>query len=90
MEIIFFLQGKGASSSLVGHPSNEGITMKIWGRCFMLATLAAHLFLEGWLKLNLNETDLGRWPLVVAVIDVDAYRFLFFSDLTSHPNDPGI
>ena len=56
----------------------------------MLATLAAHLFLEGWLKLNLNETDLGRWPLVVAVIDVDAYRFLFFSDLTSHPNDPGI
>ena len=30
------------------------------------------------------ETGLGRWTLVVAVINVDAYPFLAFSDLTSH------
>ena len=28
------------------------------------------------------ETGLGRWTLVVAVISVDAYPFLAFSDLT--------
>ena len=30
------------------------------------------------------ETGLGRWMLVVAVINVDAYPFLAFSDLTCH------
>ena len=30
------------------------------------------------------ETGLGRRALVVAVISVDAYRFLAFSDLTCH------
>ena len=30
------------------------------------------------------ETGLGRWMLVVAVITVDAYPFLAFSDLTCH------
>ena len=30
------------------------------------------------------ETGLGRWTLVVAVISVDAYPFLAFSDLTYH------
>ena len=30
------------------------------------------------------ETGLGRWTLVVAVISVDAYPFLAFSDLTCH------
>ena len=96
VEIIFLPEGKGASLSLVGHPSSDGITKKIWGRCFvMLATLAAHLFLEDWLKLNLNfwikwDWLTGRWALVVAVIDVDAYCFLVFSDLTSHPKDAEI
>ena len=33
------------------------------------------------------ETDLGRWTLVVAVISVDAYLFLAFSDLTYHLED---
>ena len=34
------------------------------------------------------ETDLGRWMLVVAVlINVDAYPFLAFSDLTCHLGD---
>ena len=28
------------------------------------------------------ETDLGRWKLVVAVINVDTYTFLAFSGMT--------
>ena len=36
------------------------------------------------------ETVLGRWTLVVAVIGVDAYAFLGFSDLTCHLEDTGI
>ena len=36
------------------------------------------------------ETGLGRWTLVVAVISVDAYPFLAFSDLTCHLEDMGI
>ena len=36
------------------------------------------------------ETGLGRRMLVVAVISVDAYPFLAFSDLTCHLEDTGI
>ena len=36
------------------------------------------------------ETGLGRWTLVVAVISVDAYPFLAFSDLTCHLEYTGI
>ena len=36
------------------------------------------------------ETSLGRWMLVVAVIIVDAYSFLAFSDLICHLEDTGI
>ena len=36
------------------------------------------------------ETGLERWTLVVAVISVDAYPFLAFSDLTCHFEDTGI
>ena len=36
------------------------------------------------------ETGLGRWTLVVAVISVDAYPFLAFSDLTCHLEDTEI
>ena len=36
------------------------------------------------------ETDLGRWTLVLAMISVDAYPFLAFSDLTCHLEDTGI
>ena len=36
------------------------------------------------------ETGLGRWMLVVAMISVDAYPFLAFSDLTCHVEDTGI
>ena len=36
------------------------------------------------------ETGLGRWTLVVAVISVDVYLFLAFSDLTGDLEDMGI
>ena len=36
------------------------------------------------------ETGFGRRTLVVAVISVDAYPFLAFSDLTCHLEDTGI
>ena len=36
------------------------------------------------------ETGLGRWTLVVAVISVEAYPFLAFSDLTHHLEDTEI
>ena len=36
------------------------------------------------------ETGLGKWTLVVAVISIDAYLLLAFSDLTFHPEDTGI
>ena len=36
------------------------------------------------------EIGLGRWTLVVAVISVDVYLFLAFSDLTCHIEDTGI
>ena len=36
------------------------------------------------------ETDLGRWTLVIAVISVDAYPFLAFSNLTCHFEDTRI
>ena len=36
------------------------------------------------------ETGLGRLTLLVAVISVDAYPFLAFSDLTCHLEDTGI
>ena len=37
-----------------------------------------------------DETGLGRRTLVVAVISVDAYPFMAFSDLTCHLEDTGI
>ena len=55
----FLSRDKGVSLTLVGHPSKDGIAIKIsYGvdiLCFMLTRLTAHLFLEGWLKLNLNS-----------------------------------
>ena len=36
------------------------------------------------------ETGSGRSMLVVAVISVDAYPFLAFSDLTCHLEDTGV
>ena len=36
------------------------------------------------------ETGLGKWTLAVAVISVDAYPLLAFSDLTCRFEDTGI
>ena len=40
--------------------------------------------------VRLVKTCLGRWTLVVAVISVDAYPFLAFSNLTCHLEATGI
>ena len=40
--------------------------------------------------VGLVETSSGKWTLVIAVISVDAYPFLAFSDLTCHLEDTGI
>ena len=57
-----------------------------------MTSLTAHLFLLGWLKLNLNllldhlRLALGekRWWYLIKVY---AYPFLAFSDLTCHLAD---
>ena len=49
--------GEGASIALVGHPSSGGITIKIPRGVDVLLHRPAshpHLFLLGWLKLNLT------------------------------------
>ena len=45
---------------------------------------------ESGLIVRLVETGLGRRTLVVAVISVDAYPVLAFSDLTCHLEDTRI
>ena len=47
--------GEGATLALVGHPSSVGVNKNtLWGRCCTTSTrLAPHLFLLGWLKLDL-------------------------------------
>ena len=41
--------GEGASLALVGHPSSDDVTIKIWGRSFTTSTSSApHLFLLVW------------------------------------------
>ena len=49
-------------------------------------------FLVGLVKAESSfiVTGLARWTLVVAVISVDTYPLLAFSDLTCHPKDAGI
>ena len=46
------LWGEGASLALVGHPSIDGVTIKIDQPWPTLTNLISHLFLLGWLKLN--------------------------------------
>ena len=45
---------------------------------------------ESGFIVRLVEIGLGRWTLMVALISVDAYPFLGFSDLTYHLEDMGI
>ena len=52
----FISWGDGASLALVGHPSSDGVCDNknaLWGRYFPSTSFAPHLFLLGWLKLNL-------------------------------------
>ena len=63
-----------------------GLTDIMWKRCF---------FSLGWRPnsdfiVGSVENSLGKWTLVVAVISVDAYPFLTFSDLTCHLEGVGI
>ena len=40
--------------ALVGHPSSDGVTIKMpYGVCFTSTSFAPYPFLLGWLKLNL-------------------------------------
>ena len=63
---------------------------------FYIDQLGTPSFPIGLVKTESNfivrsvETGLERWTLVVAVISLDAYPFLAFSDLTCHLEDTGI
>ena len=60
---------------------------------FYIDQLRTRPFTIGLVKTEsgiIVETGLGRWTLVVAVISVDTYPFLAFSDLTCHLEDTGI
>ena len=48
---VFSSWGEGASSALVGDPCQD--KNALWGTCFASTSFAPHLFLWGWLKLNL-------------------------------------
>ena len=90
---------EGASLASVGHPSSDGVTIKIPYRVDVLLHRSdSHTpsFPIGLVKTESDfivrsvEASLGRCMLVVAVIIVDAYPFLAFSDLTCHLEDTGI
>ena len=89
--------GEGASLALVAHPSSDGVTIKLpYGVDVFIDQLHTPSFPIGLVKTECGfivrsvETGLRRWTLVVAVISVDAYPFLAFSDLTCHLEDTGI
>ena len=74
--------------ALVGHPSSDGVMIKMPYGVDVLHWPASHpIFPIGLVKtesgfiVRLVETGLGRWTLVVAVISIDAYPSLAFSDL---------
>ena len=88
---------EGASLALVGDPSSDGIMIKMPYGVDVLQQPASHpIFSIGLVKTESGfivgsvETGLGRWTLVVAVISVDAYPFLAFSELTCHLEHTGI
>ena len=63
---------------------------------FYIDQLRTPSFPIGWVKTESGfivrsvENGLRRWALLVAVISVDAYPFLAFSDLTCYLQDTGI
>ena len=89
--------GEGASLALVGHPSSDGVMIKMLYEVDVLHQPASHTPFptrlgktESGFMIRSVENGLGRWTLVVAVISADAYPFLAFSDLTCHLEDTGI
>ena len=77
---------EGVSLALVGCPCSDGITVKIlYGVDVLLHRPSSHPIFSYWVKTKSDfivisfETDLGRSPPVVAVINVDSYPFLAFS-----------
>ena len=82
--------------TLVDHPASECDTLKM-PYVDVLHRPASKPIFSYWLVKTESgftvisaETDLGGWTLVVAVISVDPYPFLVFSDLTCHLEDMGI
>ena len=64
------------SNFLVGHPSSDGIMLKIpYGVDVLLHLPASHLKTKSDFIVGSVESGLGKWTLVVAVISVDAYTF---------------
>ena len=47
--------GEGASLALVGHPSSDGVTIKVLYGVNVLHLPASHPIFSYWLKLNLEE-----------------------------------
>ena len=88
---------EGTFLALVGHPSSHVATKVPWRQMFYCINQPCPLcFWIGLVKTESDfivrsvETDLGRLMLVVAMISVDAYPFLVFSELTCHLEDIGI
>ena len=80
-----YLMGRRCLFSLDGHPSSDGVTIKMpYGVNVFIDQLRTPSFPIGLVKtesgfiLRSVETSLGRWTLVVAVISVDAYHFFDF------------
>ena len=89
--------GEDASLALLGRSFSSGVTIKMpYGTDFHINQLRIPSFPIGLVKTESGfiarsvETGLGIQMLVVAVISVDAYPFLAFSDLTCHLENTGI
>ena len=89
--------GEKVPLALVGHPSSDGVTIKMSYGVDVLHRPASHPIFSYWLvktesgfTVRSVETSLGKWTLVVVVISVDAYHFLAYSDLTCHLEDTRI
>ena len=81
--------GGSASLALGGHPSSDGVMIKMPHGVNVLHQPASHPSFPVWLVktetgfiVRYVETGLGRRTLVLAVISVDAYPLLASSAVT--------
>ena len=88
----FTSSGEGASITMVGHYSSDGVTIKVPdGVDILLHRPALHCIFPSFpIGLVKTESDFFTFTLVVYVISVDGYPFLAFSDLTCYLEDTGI